>query len=69
MKVFLAGGETRHWIQDSLLENVKKNEKCRYILQADIRTELSGGGITKLLQHITLIFWNHSFMQMRTQNG
>ena len=31
MKIFLAGGETRHWIHDSLLDGVKKNEMQLYI--------------------------------------
>lgn len=26
MKIFLAGGESRHWIHDELLENVKKTK-------------------------------------------
>ena len=29
MKIFLAGGESRHWIQDELLEFQKKNELRR----------------------------------------
>lgn len=26
MRIFLAGGESRHWIQDELLETQKKND-------------------------------------------
>ena len=33
MRIFLAGGESRHWIHDSLLEDVKKNEKCKSLSQ------------------------------------
>ena len=36
MKIFLAGGESRHWIQDNLLESQKKNE---------MRIYLAGNGI------------------------
>ena len=31
MRIFLAGGESRHWIQDELLETQKKNETRRTI--------------------------------------
>lgn len=31
MKIFLAGGESRHWIQDELLGDVKKNEMQLFI--------------------------------------
>ena len=37
MKIFLAGGESRHWIQDELLENVKKNETRRMICESFLR--------------------------------
>lgn len=34
MQIFLAGGESRHWIQDNLLENQKKKKiQCKYFLQ------------------------------------
>ena len=36
MRIFLAGGESRHWIQDNLLESQKKNE---------MRIYLAGNGI------------------------
>lgn len=38
MRIFMAGGESRHWIADELL--VKKNSKCRYFLQD--KTEYTG---------------------------
>lgn len=31
MRIFLAGGESRHWIHDSLLESQKKNEMQLYL--------------------------------------
>lgn len=34
MKIFMAGGESRHWIQDELLDGVKKNETRRMICES-----------------------------------
>ena len=83
MRIFLAGGESRHWIHDSLLESQKKNEMQLYL--AGIQGKRKGfvinatlprrsmalaewGGMTKVLRNIARTFWNHSFMPTRTRS-
>ena len=68
MNVFLAGGESRHWIHHEILEDVKKNDMQLYlagqngknriidaiISRRSMALETGGGGMTKLLLNIIL---------------
>ena len=39
MRIFLAGGESRHWIHDSLLEDVKKTRNASLYRRDPRKTE------------------------------
>ena len=71
MKIFLAGGESRHWIQDELLEFQKKKNELRRsnaVIPRRCMALAEWGGMTKLLRNIARTFWNHSFMLTRTRS-